>query len=254
MHSCGFCFRLHPYIFWRIAPISAMRAAFDCTHIRRQHPFMAQAFPLQRIYDRNELIADGIVHGVAIAAAIVGAGLLLFLVSHGGAAQAAAHGLYVVALLAMLGCSMAYNLTPVSPLKWLLRRFDHSAIYLMIAGTYTPLLMQLQNMAQAIGLAVTVWAGAVIGIVMKVRFPGRYDGLAVAVYLALGWVGIFAAPSFIAVLPKLTIVLIFVGGLLYSAGVPFYLWEKLRFQNAIWHMFVAAAAACHFVAIALLYV
>jgi hemolysin III len=153
----------------------------------------------------------------------------------------------------MLGSSAAYNLSPVSPTKWILRRFDHSAIYMMIAATYTPLLIRLPDNRLALVLAAIVWIGAAIGVLIKVFLPGRFDKLAVAMYLALGWVGIFAASSFFAVLPRMTMLLIITGGLLYSAGVPFYLWEKLKFQNVIWHVFVVAAAATHFVAIAILH-
>jgi hemolysin III len=207
----------------------------------------------QRIYHRDEIIADGIVHAAAIVAALGGGIFLLTRDLQSDTAKISALVVYLLALLAMLGFSAAYNMTPVSPAKWFLRRFDHSAIYVMIAGTYTPLLLQLMDAALAGILAIIVWAGALAGIALKVFLPGRYDGLAVIAYLALGWVGIFAASSFFAVLPKTTMLLIVIGGLLYSAGVPFYLWERLKFQNAIWHVFVAAAAATHFVAIAVLY-
>ena len=207
----------------------------------------------QRVYHRDEIIADGIVHGAAIVAALSGGIFLLTRDLHSGTAKISALVVYLLALLAMLGFSAAYNMTPVSPTKWFLRRFDHSAIYVMIAGTYTPLLLQLMDAALAGILAIIVWAGALAGVALKVLLPGRYDGLAVIAYLALGWVGIFTASSFFAVLPKITMLLIVVGGLLYSAGVPFYLWERLKFQNVIWHAFVAAAAATHFVAIAALY-
>lgn len=209
--------------------------------------------PQQRRYGRDEILADGIVHGVAIAAALFGGGYLFGRVLGGGFADITALLVYICALLAMLGFSAAYNLTPISPVKWVLRRFDHSAIYLMIAGTYTPLLIHLPNQMLATALATVVWTGALIGIFIKVRFPGRFDGLAVITYLALGWVGVFALSSFASVLPTVTMILIALGGLLYSAGVPFYLWERLKYQNAIWHVFVVAAAACHFVAIAWLY-
>jgi hemolysin III len=216
--------------------------------------FMTELAFKHRIYAPDEILADAVVHGVAIIAAAFGSFSLFRHGIPGGGPKLAALVIYLLALLTMLGASAAYNLTPVSPLKWLLRRFDHSVIYVMIAGTYTPLLVQLQNADLALLLGAIVWLGAGVGVVLKVLMPGRYDGLAVIAYLALGWVGIFALPSFIAVLPKITMVFIVVGGLLYTAGVPFYLWEKLKFQNVIWHMFVVAAAAAHFMAIASLYV
>jgi hemolysin III len=215
---------------------------------------MSQSRFQERVYARDEVIADGIVHGAAIVAALCGGVFLLTRGLHRDPKDIAALATYLLGLLAMLGFSAAYNMTPISPMKWFLRRFDHSAIYIMIAGTYTPLLLQLPDMQLALLLAAIIWVGAGVGVALKVFMPGRYDGLAVIAYLALGWVGIFAASSFMAVLPKITMLLIVLGGLLYSAGVPFYLWEKLKFQNAIWHVFVMAAAAVHFVAIAVLYV
>lgn len=209
--------------------------------------------PHQRRYGPDELWADGIIHALAILAALAGGVYLFWQASVSDTGYLASLVIYVVSLLAMLGCSAAYNLAPISPTKWLLRRLDHSAIYLLIAATYTPLLMRLTNATLAATLATVVWLGAAIGIFMKVKFPGRYDGLAVITYLALGWVGIFAISSFIVVLPGASLALLVGGGILYSVGVPFYLWQRLKYQNAIWHGFVVAAAACHFVAIAWLY-
>lgn len=214
---------------------------------------VANPVPHQRPYGREEVLADAIVHGGAIAAALIGGGYMIArTIGASGGAQIAALAVYVLSLLAMLSFSAAYNLTPVSPVKWLLRRFDHSAIYLLIAGTYTPILVQLPP-AWSLPLAAIVWGGAIFGILLKVLMPGRLDMLAVVIYLALGWVGVFAGKTLVQSLPALTLVLIAVGGVIYSAGVPFYLWERLKFQNAIWHGFVVAAAACQFVGIAALY-
>ncbi len=207
----------------------------------------------QRRYGPDELKADAFVHGAGFAAALGSGVFLLPQVWAKGGSHLAAFCVYLAALLSMLAFSFAYNMAPHSPLKWVLRRFDHSAIYLLIAGTYTPLLLQLDDHWLALVLGAIVWSGATIGVIIKVFLPGRYDGLAVVTYLALGWVGVLAASAFWAVLPVTTMALIAAGGLLYTAGVPFYLWEQLKFQNAIWHAFVVSAAACHFVAIALIY-
>jgi hemolysin III len=208
------------------------------------HPF----FEGQKVYTRNEIRADALVHGAGILAALVGSIVLL---AHAGVTWVLAA--YLICLVVMLACSAAYNLTPPSQLKWILRRFDHSAIFLLIAGTYTPLLPFLPDSAQSWTLGLVTWLGAAFGIAMKFIFPGRFDRLAILVYLALGWVGITAAGAFAQVLPPQVLNLIIAGGLLYTAGVIFYIWESLKYHNAIWHGFVAAAAACHFAAIALLY-
>jgi hemolysin III len=210
-------------------------------------------FTKQRCYGADELVADAFVHGVGLSAALAGGIYLLPHVWQMGAGNLAAFLVYLLALISMLSFSAAYNLAPISPLKWILRRIDHSAIYLLIAGTYMPLLYQIGDGWLAPGLAAVLWTGTAAGVALKILLPGRYDGFAVVTYLALGWVGLVAMPSFYNVLPGMTLVLIAVGGVLYSVGVPFYLWERLKYQNAIWHGFVVAAAACHFLAIALIY-
>lgn len=206
-----------------------------------------------RIHERGERLADGVVHGLAIAAALFGGGFVLARAIGGGTSQPAVFFIYAAALVAMLSISAAYNLMPESPAKNVLRRLDHSAIYVMIAATYTPLLVQLHQAWLAIVLAVVVWLGASLGVAVKLLRPGRHDRLSVFAYLVLGWVGVLAIYAFWQALPGTTLILIILGGLLYSAGVPFYLWERLKYQKAIWHGFVAAAAACHFVGIAGLY-
>ena len=191
------------------------------------------------------------VHIAAILAGIIGITTLLTLLAlRGGLAEAITVAVYAAGFFSMFGFSLAYNMTPPSPLKWLLRRFDHSSIYLMIAGTYTPLLYQLQSRTWAWALAIVVWVGAIVGVVVKVALPGRFDRLSIVVYLMLGWVAAVGAKPLIDSLPPATLLLIAAGGLLYSVGIIFYFWHGLKFQNAIWHAFVAAAAACHYAAIA----
>jgi len=206
---------------------------------------------LKRDLSLGELLADGIVHALALLAGLIAFPLLLF---HGlqtaGAGTFAALTVYAAGFFLMWGFSLAYNMTPPSALKWLLRRFDHSMIYVMIAGTYTAVIPHLDSPAWALTLGAVVWTGAVLGIVVKVALPGRYDRLAILAYVMLGWVGVIAAGPVMAALPTASLWLLVAGGVTYVAGVAFYVWEHLRFQNAIWHLFVAVAAGLHFAAIA----
>ncbi|MFZ4532931.1 MAG: PAQR family membrane homeostasis protein TrhA, partial [Alsobacter sp.] len=156
---------------------------------------------------------------------------------------------YSCGLVAMLCFSAAYNMVPPSRIKWLLRRADHSAIYVMIAGTYTPFMTQMKDTALAASLSATVWIGALAGVALKLSLPGRYDRAAIAIYLALGWSVLIVIDPLAASLPQAALWLLASGGILYSTGVVFHVWESLPFQNAIWHGFVLAAAACHYVAI-----
>ena len=128
---------------------------------------------------------------------------------------------YAVGFFLMFGFSFAYNMAPASPVKWFLRRCDHSAIYLMIAGTYTALLSQIPDSLWAIALAVFVWSGALVGVTLNLLLPGRFDRVAVGVYLALGWSAIVAIRPLVAALPALTLTLVVVGGVIYSVGVAF---------------------------------
>ena len=200
----------------------------------------------------GEVLADGIVHALALLAGLVAfPNLLYHALVTAGLGVFAGLAVYAAGFFLMWGFSLAYNMTPPSALKWLLRRFDHSMIYVMIAGTYTAIIPHLEHPGWAWALGAVVWTGALFGIVVKVALPGRYDRLAVLAYIGLGWVGVFAIGPVAAALPVVSLWLLVAGGLTYIAGVAFYLWERLRFQTAIWHGFVAVAAGQHFVAIAL---
>jgi hemolysin III len=201
-------------------------------------------------YDRVELIADGVVHAVGILFGLIAATVLIVLTAvYGTAADVVAVSIYVGGLLSMLILSATYNLWPVSPTKWILRRFDHSAIYVLIAATYTPFILELRDSLFAMALLIAVWCVAVFGIVLKLGWPGRFDRLATVLYLALGWSGIMVYGSAVGSLPRLALWFVLAGGALYSLGVIFHSWQRLRFQNVIWHCFVLLGAACHYTAV-----
>lgn len=201
-------------------------------------------------YDRAELIADGIIHGLGVVSGLIAATVLVVLAGiFATAYEVVSVSVYAAGLLSMLGLSAAYNLWPVSPRKWFLRRFDHSAIYLLIAATYTPFFAQIKDGMLAISLLTGVWTVAVAGIVIKLVYPGRFDRLAVLLYLLMGWSGLMAYDAVFTPLPSVTMWFIAAGGTLYTLGVVFHVWQRLRFQNAIWHSFVLLGAACHYTAV-----
>jgi hemolysin III len=202
-------------------------------------------------YDRVEIIADGVIHAIGFCLSLIGGIIIIVLVASESTKPAAivAVSIYAVALFAMLGISAAYNMWPVSDTKWILRRFDHSAIYLLIAGTYTPFIAQLSNRSVAGGLLTVVWLTAGVGVALKLMLPGRFDRVAIVLYLLLGWCGVAVYGSFFALLPNLIFWLLAIGGALYSLGVIFHILSNLRFQNAIWHACVLLAAICHFAAV-----
>ena len=205
--------------------------------------------PIHWNYDRTELIADGIVHALGVSFGLLGAVTLFLISPTSTTVDTSGVAIYAVGLLTMFVLSATYNLWPVSPRKWLLRRFDHSAIYLLIAATYTPFISQLNDVSFATKFLIGLWGVAFAGTVLKLNFPGRFDKLSIALYLAMGWSGALAYDKAAASLPSLILALIAAGGGLYTMGVFFHSWERLRFQNAIWHGLVMLGAGCHFTAV-----
>ncbi|MDQ1899120.1 hemolysin III family protein [Paracoccus sp. WLY502] len=207
-------------------------------------------FRFGRQYDFYEMLADGIVHGIGVVLALIGVTALIFHASlSASGAEVVAAAIYGTGLILALGLSFAYNMLPHSPLKWYLRRADHSAIFVLIAATYTPFLHKASSDPTAFGLLVCIWTVAALGVALKCLLPGRYDRLAILLYVLMGWSGLVAFRPIADHLPPLSVLLIVAGGVVYTAGIAFHVWERLRFQNAIWHGFVVTAAAIHYVAV-----
>jgi len=182
--------------------------------------------------------------------AVVAAAVLLYrAVGAGEATAVAAAAIYGLGLICTFGFSAAYNLTGESRWKDVLRRCDHAAIYVMIAGTYTPFTLVNIGGLAGHGLLALVWSVAALGLALKVFWPHRLSRLSVGLYLALGWAGLVAAGPLFAALPGVALGFLIAGGVLYTVGVAFFAWQRLSFQNAIWHGFVLAAACCHYVAV-----
>ena len=201
-------------------------------------------------YDRSELIADGVVHGIGLAFALIGVTAMIFYATlWSTSGQLVAAVIYGAGLVATLSISFLYNLYPVSQTKWFLRRFDHSSIFVLIAATYTPFLQRGWDDPFLFGMLIGIWSIAIVGVLINCVFPGRFDKLAILLYLAMGWSGVFAAGPLLSQLTETTMILILAGGIIYSLGVIFHVWERLRFQNAIWHGFVVTAAAVHYSAV-----
>ena len=198
----------------------------------------------------REVLADGVVHALGLALGIAGAialvGLTLF---SGNPLLAAPLFIYAAGLVAMLGCSAAYNLLRSSRRRDWLRRFDHAAIFAMIAGTYTPFTILGLQGGWSSGLTVAIWSVAAIGIALKLWQPRRIEAISVALYLGLGWIGLIALHPFMVAFDTATLALLATGGIVYSVGVVFHLWRRLPFHNAIWHGFVLVAAGLHYFAV-----
>jgi hemolysin III len=206
---------------------------------------------LDRHYpSRLEKLVDGWVHGIALGvftlAVFAALGLAIW---QGGLGMATAVAVYAVCVLTMIGCSMAYNLAENHKRKSLLRRFDHAAIFLMIAGTYTPFTAIRFDGAWAISMTTIIWVLAFVGAAGKLFFPTVGKHIWTVFYVVMGWLIVVAAGPMLEDVPLAGVILLFIGGVIYTVGVPFYVSEKLPFRRAIWHGFVMAAAGVHYAAV-----
>lgn len=196
---------------------------------------------------RAEQAADAAIHFVGVTGALMAAPVLVTLAAtlRGDPPLVAAIVVYGVSLIAMMTFSASYHLANMRlgggrVLDWL-RRCDHAAIYIKIAGTYTPFAVIAGGSAGE-WLLIGVWSGAALGSACKLIAPWGWERWSIPLYMLLGWAFVFAAGPISASLTDTTLVLIAIGGSLYTVGVLFHLWESLPFQNAIWHSFVLVAS------------
>jgi hemolysin III len=202
-------------------------------------------------YTRLERFADACVHAASLAFSVVATAILLgAAIGTVPPADVAGLTVYCLGLLSMFGASAAYNLVSRHrlELKEFLRRLDHAAIFVMIAGSYTPFALTIGGSA-GFWMLIAVWGIAAVGITVKLCFPRRFEKLSVLLYLAQGWIVLLALGPVASALPSQALWLLLAGGVVYTLGVPFHLMEWMRFHNVIWHAFVLGGAACQFVAI-----
>jgi hemolysin III len=213
----------------------------------RESSRLPDAFPH---YRRTEQIADRWVHAIGILGAVVGVAALLIAAGEKQNLRLAfGVGLYGFGLLAMLGCSALYAVAKPSALKENMRRFDHAAIFVMIAGSYTPFFLNRIGGAWSWGMLGFVWSVAAFGAGIALAAPRRFERVQLAAYLLLGWSIVVASGPLFTQLAPAAILLLLLGGLIYSLGVPVHLWRRLSYHNAIWHGFVLIAAGCHYAAV-----
>lgn len=214
-------------------------------------PVVTKATPTRRMSDRRaytlaEQVADAVVHVLGLVVALAAGSALLALAWVQTAPDAfPALLVYVVTLIAVLGVSLAYNMWPRSPMKHHLARLDQAAIFLFIAGSYTPFLAVLGGTATGSIMMSLVWGASLVGVALKLIVPERFGRMAILLYLGIGWSGVVVFQALAQELTPTTLWLLLAGGITYSVGIIFHLWEKLRFQNALWHSFVVIGASLH---------
>ncbi|MBK0400995.1 hemolysin III family protein [Limibaculum sp. M0105] len=201
-------------------------------------------------YTRAEHIADAVLHVLGVISALVAVPVLITLAAvwHGNLSTVLAAAIYGVSLIAMFAFSAAYHLVHHAGAREILRRFDHAAIYVKIAGTYTPFAVLLAR-DEAGPILAGIWTAALVGLAIKVTAPRRLETLCLFLYLAMGWAALFIGGPIIDGLSDAGLVLMITGGVLYTLGVVFHLWHSLPFQNAIWHGLVLAASFVFYAAV-----
>ncbi len=157
--------------------------------------------------------------------------------------------IYGASLVLLYSASSCYHFVEPPGLKRKLKILDHAAIYLLIAGTYTPILLISMRGPWGWSLFAVVWTMAISGVILKLFYVDRFKRLSTAIYVLMGWLVLIAAKSLFASVPPHGILWLFAGGISYTGGVAFYLWDRLPFNHAIWHLFVIAGSVCHFVAV-----
>ena len=210
----------------------------------REEPLLGRS----RAHSAGEQTADALVHGIGILAGIAGA-MFITRLSSDNPQKLVAIAIYAGGLLAMLSASAAYNVGYNTRFRDLFRRFDHSAIFLMIAGTYTPFTTSFFTGITAFSVTTLIWALSLGGIWVKVYRPLMFERYSVLLYVALSWIALLVIGPLMVDMPTFTTMALLGGGVLYTGGITFHLWERLPFQNAIWHLFVLAAAFCHYIAV-----
>lgn len=202
-------------------------------------------------YSHREEIAHVATHAVGIALSIAAIVALLLAAGANGAGtwRAAGGVIFGASALLLFTTSVLYHSATSPRLKPRLRLLDHSAIFLLIAGTYTPFALGVLGGVWGWTLFGLVWGLAIIGIAAKVALGFRFPVSSTVLYLAMGWIGVVAAEPLMDSLTRTELAWIVAGGLVYTAGVPFYMWKSRRYAHAVWHLFVLGGVTCHFVAV-----
>lgn len=214
-----------------------------------------KAFLKKSIYSTGEEIANAVTHGVAALMSIAGLAVLVgFAVAYSGSPTViTAVSVFGASMIFLYVASTLYHAIPNPKAKQILQRLDHSMIFVLIAGSYTPFCLVTLKGVTGIGLCIAVWSIAIVGIALQGILIKQSKWLNSLLYLAMGWLVLLVIEPLIESLPNTGLWLLTAGGLSYSLGVIFYVWKTLPYSHAIWHLFVFAGTVLQFLAV-LLYV
>jgi hemolysin III len=204
-------------------------------------------------HDLRLEIANSITHGIGIIFGIAALPVLSALAAtKQNTIAVVGAAVYGFCFLLLFSMSTLYHAFQHPRAKKVLHVFDHISIYFLIAGTYTPFLLNYMLNARGITMLCVLWGLTLMGIVFKLFFTGRFNFMSTLVYVGMGWILVFSGREFFNTIPSSVLTMIIIGGGLYSIGVVFYLWEKFYYHHVIWHLFVLSAAVCHYVAVLLM--
>ncbi|HEY0966466.1 MAG TPA: hemolysin III family protein [Opitutaceae bacterium] len=202
------------------------------------------------VYSEAEEWANCVTHAVGILLSVVGLAVLVTQSAlRGDVWDVVAASVFGTSLVLLYTASTLYHTFRKAETKRLLRKFDHAAIFLLIAGTYTPFLLVSLRGPWGWSLFGVIWGLAVVGVTLKFWFAGRFTLLSTLIYLAMGWLVIVATRPMLAAVAPSGLWLLLAGGLCYTGGTVFYLWRSLRYHHAVWHLFVLGGSVCHFFAV-----
>ncbi len=215
-----------------------------------KHTDRGHETPSERLLSLGEEIANSLTHGVGLVASLIGMPVLVIAAAgRGDALGVLGCSVFAASLIALYAASTIYHAWPHSPAKQVLRVVDHVAIYLLIAGTYTPFTLGVLRGTWGWTLFGVVWSLAALGILFKTVLGFRYPRASTLFYVAMGWLAVVAIEPMTSRMPLAGLGWLAGGGLLYTAGVAFYAWERQRYSHAIWHLFVLGGSVCHFFAV-----
>lgn len=205
---------------------------------------------MSHAHSLREEIANALTHGLGVVAALCGSSVLITLAAiHGDGWQLGSAIVYGLTLIVLYVASTLYHAIPHPRAKARLKVFDHCAIYLLIAGTYTPVTLVALRHSLGWWLFAAIWTLAMIGVIFKLFFTGRFKKLSTLIYIAMGWLVIVAVKPLLTHLDAWTLGWLLAGGVFYTSGTWFYLHPRMRYAHAIWHVFVLFGSISHFIAV-----
>lgn len=204
-------------------------------------------------YTTGEEIANAITHGIGALLAVVGAVLLIVFSSMSGDVyKIISYTIFGITLVLLYLGSTLYHSIPNKKAKRVFRIIDHSSIYLLIAGTYTPyVLVCLRDNKKAMGILIMIWIFTILGIVFKSMFINRFEKLSTFIYIFMGWAVVFVVKDLWIAVPHMAILWLVIGGLFYTLGCIFFVWDRMPYNHAIWHLFVIGGSMSHFFSVLL---